>query len=254
MSAPGSWIWYELLTSDVEAALRFYGSVIGWQPKPHVVVPGYYLFAAKDADIGGMMALAPEIGLRRPVWLGYVAVESVDATVASMVEDGARNCVPPTTYPGVGRFAMLTDPQGAPFYVMRPAPESGGESRSFGAEVGHCQWNELLTGDPVAAVAFYTRQLGWEKGEVLPMGPLGDYQFLLSAGLRFGAAMKRGDPAAPPLWRFYFGVDDIDRAAKAVVDGGGTLKGEPQQVPGGAFAAAAVDPQGAEFGISGPRR
>lgn len=254
MAVQGSWIWYELLTSDVEAAVKFYGGVVGWQPKPHVVVPGYYLFAAKDADIGGMMALDPQAGLTKPVWIGYVGVESVDATSGEMLKAGARTCVPPTTYPGVGRFSLLLDPQGAPFYVMRPAPEPGAASRSFSSEVGHCQWNELLTSDPVAALDFYTRQLGWEKGDVMPMGPMGDYQFLLNDGLRFGAMMRRGDPQAPSLWRFYFGVDDIDRAARAITAGGGRLLRDPQQVPGGSFAAAAVDPQGAEFGITGPRR
>jgi uncharacterized protein len=59
MSTAANWIWYELLTSNVEAAERFYGDVVGWKPRPHVAVPGYYLFAARDADIGGMMALAP---------------------------------------------------------------------------------------------------------------------------------------------------------------------------------------------------
>lgn len=254
MSAAGNWIWYELLTSDVESAVEFYGDVVGWTPKPHVAVPGYYLFSAKDADIGGMMALAPEAGIGKPVWIGYIGVESVDNSVDALLKAGAQVCVPPTTYPGVGRFSMLRDPQGAPFYVMRPAAGAGLESRSFAAEVGHCQWNELLTSDPAAATTFYTHQLGWEKAEVMPMGPMGDYQFLVNRGLRFGALMKRADPQAPSLWRFYFGVDDIDRAARAIVAGGGSLKGEPQPVPGGGFAAAALDPQGAEFGIAGPRR
>jgi predicted enzyme related to lactoylglutathione lyase len=188
------------------------------------------------------------------VWIGYVAVESVDATVEGLLKAGAQACVPPTTYPGVGRFSMLRDPQGAPFYVMKPESQAGGVSHSFAAEVGHCQWNELLTSDPAAALAFYTRQLGWEKGDVMPMGPMGDYQFLINDGVRFGALMKRAEPQAPSLWRFYFGVEDIDRAARAIVAGGGNLKGEPQPVPGGGFAVAAFDPQGAEFGVAGPRR
>ena len=253
MNSPGSYIWYELLTSDVDAARRFYASVVGWQLKPHAAVPGYHLFAAADADIGGMMALATDAGITRPVWLGYIAVVDVDSTVAAMLGDGATICVPPTSIPGVGRFAMLRDPQGAATYVMRGAVE-GGVSHSYAPSVGHCQWNELVTGDPVAALGFYTRNVGWQKGDVMPMGPLGDYQFLLNGSERIGAIMKRSRPDAPPLWRFYFGVDDIDRAAQAVTAGGGRLLGEPQPVPGGGFAIVAVDPQGAEFGIAGPRR
>jgi predicted enzyme related to lactoylglutathione lyase len=194
-----------------------------------------------------------EAGVTRPVWLGYVYVANVDATVAAASADGATLCVPPTDIPGVGRFAMLQDPQGVGVYVMAPAPQSG-ESTAFAPKARHCQWNELVTTDPVAAVAFYVKHFGWQKGETMSMGPMGDYQFLIGGGQRFGAAMKRGDPAARPIWRYYFGVDDIDRAAQAIVAGGGRLLRDPEQVPGGAYAAAAIDPQGAEFGIAGPRK
>ena len=253
MNAPGTHIWYELLTSDVNAARKFYGNVIGWQLKEHVFVPGYFQFAAPDSDIGGMMALAGDAGITRPVWLGYIGVSDVDATVAAALRDGATQCVPATDIPGVGRFAMIRDPQGVAFYVMRGAVE-GGVSRSFAPLVGHCQWNELVTSDPVGALAFYTKHFGWLKGDSMPMGPLGTYQFLLNGSDRFGAMMPRTREGAPPIWRYYFGVDDIDRAAKAINEGGGRLLQDPQQVPGGGYAAVALDPQGAEFGIAGPRQ
>jgi len=252
MSDTGGWIWYELLTSDVEAALTFYGKVIGWKAVAHGTVPGYYMFAAGETQIGGMMAMPREAGIAKPVWLGYVHVADVDATVAAAQRDGATLCVPPTDIPNIGRFSMILDPQGVAVYVMAPLPQ-GGQSRSFAAQTGHCQWNELVTTDPVAAVGFYTRHLGWQKGEVMNMGPMGDYQFLIGGGQRFGAAMKRTS-AGSPLWRYYFGVDDIDRAAKAIVAGGGRLLRDPDQVPGGGYAAPAIDPQGAEFGIAGPRK
>jgi hypothetical protein len=181
-----------------------------------------------------------------------VHVADVDATVVAAHRDGARQCVPPTDIPGVGRFAMILDPQGVAVYVMAPLPQ-GGRSQSFAAAIGHCQWNELVTTDPAAAVSFYVKHMGWQKGDVMSMGPVGDYQFLIGGGQRFGAAMSRTSDG-PPLWRYYFGVDDIDRAAQAVVDAGGRLLRDPNEVPGGAWAAAAIDPQGAEFGISGPRR
>lgn len=199
-----------------------------------------------------MMAMPLEAGITRPVWLGYIGVDDVDATVSAALRDGATECVPPTEIPGVGRFAMILDPQGTCTYLMRGAVE-GGVSQSFAPLVGHCQWNELVTTDPVAALAFYTRHFGWTRGNVMPMGPLGDYQFLLSGNVQFGAIMKRTRADAPPLWRFYFGVDDIDRAVQAITAGGGRLLGDPQQVPGGGYAVVAVDPQGAEFGVAGPR-
>jgi predicted enzyme related to lactoylglutathione lyase len=250
MSDTGGWIWYELLTSDVEAAHAFYGSVVGWTPMPHAAVPGYFLFAAGGTTIGGLMAMPREAGITRPVWLGYVHVADVDATVTAAQGDGAQLCVPPTSIPGVGRFAMLLDPQGAAVYAM--APEQG-SSESFADKVGHCQWNELVTTDAVAAVDFYVKHFGWQKGDAMSMGPLGLYQFLVGGGQRFGAAMKRS-LGARPIWRYYFGVDDIDRATRAIQSGGGKLLNTPDKVPSGNYAVAAVDPQGAEFGIAGPRQ
>jgi len=249
MSA-GGWIWYELLTSDVDAARAFYGDVIGWKWIAHGTVPGYYMFAAGDVTVGGLMATPREAGMSEPVWLGYIHVTDVDATVSAVLRDGAVQCVPPTDIASVGRFSMILDPQGVPVYVMTPQPQSA-QSQSFAARVGHCQWCELVTSDPLAAVGFYTRHMGWQKGDVMSMGPMGDYQFVSGGGQHFGAIMKRA--AGRPIWRYYFGVDHIDRAVAAVVAGGGKMRSEPQQVPGGAWAAVVIDPQGAEFGIAGPR-
>ncbi len=247
----GGWIWYELLSPDVVAARRFYAEVVGWNWAAADPATGYAMFSAGEIPIGGSMAMPGELGIPGAIWLGYVHVANVDVVVAAALQSGARQCVPPTDIPGVGRFAMIMDPQGAPVYVMTPLSQ-GGQSQSFAARVGHCQWNELLTPDPVAGVEFYVKNLGWQKGDVMNMGPMGEYQFLIGGGQRFGAAMKRSE--GPPIWRHYFGVDDIDRATRAIATGGGKLRGEAQQVPGGAWAAVAFDPQGAEFGVSGPRR
>lgn len=246
-----AFIWYELLTSDVAAAQRFYGSVIGWQVKPHVV-EDYFEFGTGDAQVAGIMALPEEAGLVSPAWVGYIAVDDVDATVESVQSRGAAMCVPPTDIPDVGRFAMFLDPQRAPTYVMRLLPGVP-PTAAFAAQPGHCQWNELVTIDPAGALTFYTRQFGWEKGASLPIGVHGEYQFLVEDGVQFGVIRKRARVGVPSAWRFYFGVEDIDHAARAVVAGGGRLLGEVQAVPSGAPAVVACDPQGAEFGISGPR-
>ena len=250
----GGYIWYELMTSNAEAALAFYGSVIGWKPKPHAGgIPGYTMLSTGDAEIGGVMQIEAQMGLAGSVWVGYLNVADVDATVHVIQQAGGTLCIPGTDIPGgYGRFAMVLDPQGAPLYVMRPGGE--GESSAFAPRVGHCQWNELVTSDPEGATDFYARIFGWARGDVMPMGPLGNYQFLLNGSERFGAVMKRSREGAKPLWRYYFGVDDIDRAARAIVAGGGHQLAEPQPVPGGGFAVVAIDPQGAEFGIAGPRR
>lgn len=253
MASGGGWIWYELLTPDVPAALEFYGKVVGWKRVPHSTVPGYEMFASAVSEVGGMMTMPAGADLGKSVWVGYVHAPEVDATFDAAQKDGAVPCMPPSDIPDVGRFAMILDPQRVPVYLMKPAPV-GAISRAFAPLVGHCQWNELLTTDPAAALAFYTRHFNWQKGDVMPMGPMGDYQFLLHEGKQMGAIMKRDAAGAPPIWRFYFGVADIDAAVQVAKQAGGQQLNDIMPVPGGGFAVAMRDPQGAEFGLAGPRR
>jgi uncharacterized protein len=252
----GDFLWYELMTSDAGAAEEFYRAVVGWTAHGFdESMRGYRAFTAGDTDIAGLMTIPPDAASRgaRPAWLGYVAVDDVDDTARAIIEAGGKQYVPPTDIPGVGRFAMFADPQGANFYIMRGA--SGEESKSFSPDgIGHCQWNELATSDQAGALAFYTGTFGWERGDSMPMGEMGDYVFINQHGGMIGAVMNTMPGAPPPLWRFYLGVDDIDRAMTAATDRGATIHYGPVEIPGGAYALSGADPQGAIFSLVGPRK
>lgn len=248
----GSFIWYELLTTDPDAAADFYGKVVGWQTRSSGQ-PGmdYRLFSIDGDDIGGLMKSEP--GMPPPVWLGYIGVDDVDASAAKIKEAGGAIHIPPTDIPNVGRFAMVEDPQGVIFYVMRGNMDQ--PSTAFaGMTPGHCRWNELVTSDQPAALDFYLDQFGWEKGDAMPMGEAGDYRFINHHGEMIGAVMNRMDPGQRPMWNYYFGVGDIDKATEAVRANGGTITFGPQEIPGGEYAVNAIDPQGATFGLVGPRK
>ena len=250
----GDFIWYELMTSDVEAATAFYGAVIGWQARPFSGPEATYnLFSIGGADVGGLMAIPEEAACRGawPGWLGYVGVDDVDAAVADIIEAGGSQHMPPTDIPGVGRLAMMADPQGATFYVMRGTVE--GTSTSFAPDqMGHCHWNELATSDQTSALAFYRDRFGWQNGDVMPMGEQGDYQYLTHGGAPFGGVMTRCKDAPAPMWTFYFRVADIHAAASAVTANGGTIHHGPADVPGGYMIIVAADPQRALFGLVAP--
>jgi predicted enzyme related to lactoylglutathione lyase len=251
----GDFIWYELLTTDADAAANFYGAVIGWQTRPAGGdVADYRIFGIDGTDVAGSMNIPAQdanTGMR-PRWLGYIAVRDTDAAAEEIVGAGGTQYVPPTDIPGIGRFALMADPQGVAFYVMRGSVQ--GTSTSFSqAQQGHCHWNELATGDPAAALAFYGARFGWEKGDAMPMGEMGDYQFITHHGTTIGAVMKQMPGGPPPAWTFYFGVGDIDAVASAVSGNGGTIHYGPAEVPGGVFIIVASDPQGAMFGLVGPR-
>jgi predicted enzyme related to lactoylglutathione lyase len=250
----GSFIWYELPTADPDAAAAFYGDVIGWTAAG-AGQPGidYRLFFANGTPVAGHMKLpdgAEEAGMR-PGWLGYIGVDDVDSAVADIVGAGGRVHMPAMDMEGVGRMALVADPQGVPFYVMRGASEEA--SASFEATMaGHCSWNELSTPDQAGALGFYTGRFGWQAGEVMPMGEMGGYQFLHHGGGMIGAMMTT-PPGMPAGWRFAFGVRDIEEAAAKIAAAGGTIHHGPVEVPGGDRVVMASDPQGARFMAVGPR-
>lgn len=218
-------------------------------------------------NAGGVMTLTQDMisGGARPAWIGYIHAADVDATHAAMIADGAKTMLPPWDQPGVGRLAMVTDPQGAPFYLMDPLPpedEPDAASDVFSIDQPHhIRWNELATSDPAAAIDFYKRHFGWaqEGGMDMPVlsdvegGEMGQYLFVQHGDVGMGAVMPLMPGMPHAVWSYYIGVDDIDRAAKAITDGGGKLFQDPMEIPGGEYAVNATDPQGASFGLVGPR-
>lgn len=257
-------IWYELLTDDPQAASAFYGAVVGWTIGENAMPPGsgteYRMIGRDDGShAGGVFTLTGAMLAQgaRPAWLGYVHVADVDAEVDAVLAQGGAVHMPATTIEGAGRMAMLADPTGAPYYVMTPQPPADNpEATSDAFTVDRPQtvrWNELATTDQDRAVAFYTGRYGWTQEGAMPMGPLGDYKFIHAGGTAIGAIMPAPQGMPRSGWTFYFGVDDIDRATAAVGSAGGTVTDGPRQIPGGEFAVHASDPQGASFGLVGPR-
>lgn len=83
----------------------------------------YTLVKYGGEQMGGIMAIPPAAEGMRPCWGVYVTVEDVDATARLAVEMGGKVCVPPRDIPGVGRFCVLQDPQGAMINVITYLPE-----------------------------------------------------------------------------------------------------------------------------------
>lgn len=247
----GTPIWYELLIPDPEAASAFYGAVLPWtveaQPSGEL---DYRMIATSSGLLGGVMRLTAEMarGGAHPGWLVYMGVDDVDESVAVLRSSGGRTLIEPWHVPGVGRIALVTDRQGAPFYLMRRARDE--TSMAFDPDTdGKAGWNELTTPDQESAHDFYGRLFGWRFDERLAMGDAGEYVFIDSPRGRLGATMTTPHPEMPPRWLPYFRVADIDQAAVAVKAGGGAVRVGPMTVPTGQRVVVAGDQQGAAFGL-----
>ncbi len=116
--APNTFCWEELVTTDVPKAQAFYRRLLGWTTLAQQNGPQeYHRFQREGRDVGGMLQ-RPEGMQAPPHWATYFAVEDVDAAVKKALELGGSLCKPAADIPGVGRFAVLFDPQGAVFYVL----------------------------------------------------------------------------------------------------------------------------------------
>ena len=243
----GRFVWHDLMTPDPDAAMKFYTSVIGWGTQPWEGPQPYTMWTAGDTSVGGVMALPPEAGAP-PHWMGYISTENVDATTSAAKARGASVQVPPTDIPEVGRFAVLTDPQGASFAIFQPTEGSAGPSGA--PKQGEFSWHELITTDVDAAFDFYQSLFGWEKTSAMDMGEMGVYQMFGLDGEPFGGLFKKSaEMPGPPSWQHYVKVDDVKRIAAGMNSLGGQVINGPMEVPGGDWIANCVDPQGGMFSI-----
>lgn len=246
--------WYELVTTDVDAAKRFYEAVVGWKTEPFEGSDGgYTILKTGETPVGGLMAMPAEAAGMPPAWMGYVFAEDVDAATKSIEKAGGAIHKAASDIPGVGRFAVVADPQGAAFMLMAPQGEAPVERPAPGTP-GHVGWRELHAGDLEAAKSFYSGQFGWTMTDAVPMGEMGDYQLFDTAEGQSGGMMRKPAEVPAPFWVFYFNVDGIDAAAERVRAAGGTVVMEPMEVPGGDWVLQGADPQGAFFGLLAPGR
>jgi predicted enzyme related to lactoylglutathione lyase len=115
----GAFSWNELMTTDPVAAGAFYSGLFGWSMKDVDMGTGpYHLANLGETSVGGIMGMPPGSPPMPPCWGCYITVTSVDETIAKCTAMGGKTIMPPMDVPGVGRMAVLQDPQGAVFSVM----------------------------------------------------------------------------------------------------------------------------------------
>ena len=248
MAGPGAFVWYELMTTDQDAAIAFYGSVVGWSATDsgHPAMR-YVIMGLGERPLVGTMNLRDEqlAAGARPYWSGYIGVEDVDAATSKALSLGANLHVGPTDIPQVGRFSVVNDPEGALITLFRGM----GDAVELAKGTGAIGWHELATSNWPKAFDFYEAMFGWTKGDAISMGAEGVYQLFAHQGEVIGGMFNRPPQIPVANWLFYVNVHGIGLAIERVKAGGGQILNGPMQVPGGSWIVQCLDPQGAAFAM-----
>ena len=249
-ASPNNFCWFELATSDQSAAKKFYGGLFGWTANDAPMGPDfvYTTFQFRGRNVGAAYTLMPDqvnMGVP-PHWGTYVAVASVDDSIAKAKTLGATVLAGPMDVADHGRMAVLSDPTGAVIGMWQAKQHHG--VGLWGDECSFC-WSELLTNDTTAATAFYSALFGWKTKISEGLGFA--YTHWQNAGADIGGMMaiqKEWGPM-PPNWVNYVRVNHCDETVAKAVSLGGTICMPPMDIPNTGRFAMLQDPQGAAFAI-----
>lgn len=249
---PGTPSWVDLGTTDTEAARSFYGRLFGWDFE--VGGPetgGYTMCRLRGLSVAGIWELMPEMTAQGipPNWMTYFSTNDLDGTVKRINDSGGTLMDGPMDIREQGRMAIATDPTGAVFGLWEPAAHIGAEMVN---EPGSLVWNELMTRDRAAALAFYVELFGYTTEE-MDMGEEGPYVVLKVDDRPIGGlmAMPSDMPdGVPPFWGTCFAVADADAWVQQAKAAGATVTYGPEDSPYGRFAVL-MDPLGAGFSVMG---
>jgi predicted enzyme related to lactoylglutathione lyase len=246
---PGKWVWAELFSEDAAAAADFYGKVFDWSFKTYRAGrgPGYTVASSDGEPIGGLIErdhrYANQRGSR---WIGMISVADVQAAARYAADNGGKVIVAPRKLKGRGEVALLADPEGAPFGVIRSA---NGDPPDYLAEDRQWVWLELWAKDPKAMAQFYSGIGGYElESMARPDGR--DAYLLVSAGYVRCGIIATPDRSLPSAWLPYLRVNDIKATVASAAGAGARVVMAPREEVREGRVALIADPTGAPLGLA----
>jgi predicted enzyme related to lactoylglutathione lyase len=241
---PGRAVWYELVTTDLESAKRFYGGLFGWTFRDVESRGGRYTVASRDGErVGGIFQPRDASPVNPSQWLTYFSVASVDDSARAGVERGAQVVVRPADLPDRGRTALLLDPEGAAFALIRP---TGGDPPAREPPVDAWLWVELWCHSPEAAGRFYGGLFDLQPRVLDFVGA--QYVVLERAEHSYAGLIQLLDDVRPN-WLPVVRVGDAEAVATRAGELGGRVALSPAEASPPGSAAIVVDPSGAAVGV-----
>lgn len=214
---PGAIVWMDLLTRDVNEAARFYRDVFGWEIE--TAAGGEYAYATLDGrPVASIVAYETELGDAEGLWIPSLSVRNADQAVEAVVAAGGAILEPPEDLAGRGRYTLVEDPTGAVVMLLRA---SNGDP-IHEERINGWYWNELWTDDTVAASKFYGEVIGYRTVLVRDLDG-NRYEVMGRDQQPYAGMMESPLPQVEPTWLAYVLVEDVNAAAKAVLNAGGAV-------------------------------
>jgi len=118
MKQHGAVSWNELLTTDIKGAKVFYSAMFNWQLEDFNKEMPYTLAKIDGQEVAGMMVTPPETKDMPSMWGAYITVDDVEVSAKQCEKLGGKILVETRDIPDVGRFCVITDPQGAMLTII----------------------------------------------------------------------------------------------------------------------------------------
>jgi predicted enzyme related to lactoylglutathione lyase len=245
----GKVVWADLVTPDLAAAEKFYGTLFGWTFQKIRAGDLDYAVATVDGrPIGGLVEKSIPAGeQRQSAWLTFIAVRDVDAVKRIALAHGAKVLADSKSYPSRGRQCVFSDPEGAVFAVLA---SSSGDAPDFLATPGEWIWSSLHAKNVGAEAAFYQELFGYDVYDA-PSDDGLEHLILSTDDYARASANAHADGSARrhSHWLNFVRVDNAAEMAAKVAGMGGKILVAPHVDRHGGMLAVVADPGGAPFGL-----
>ncbi len=242
---PGKFVWADLVTDDVPAALKFYAQLFGWTFQSF---GGYVIAANDERPLCGMFQRPrPKDASGQPRWFGYLSVPNVERARKAVTEAGGKVLAEPRKLAKRGEQAVFADAEGAVFGVVK---SSSGDPPDFLADPGDWIWIQLLSRDGRKAAEFYRAVGGYEIVENTAGNRLNDFVLTSKGYARATVRTIPPDSAqVRPSWLPFVRVKNVGESVTHARQLGGKVLIEPKPELLQGKVAVVADPTGAAIGL-----
>ena len=241
----GKLVWVDLVTTDPSAAVEFYSSVFGWQPK-YFADKNYIELSHNDRVMSSVVRYEDDDAVDGDArWLVSISVTDVDASLKKVAENGGEVLESATDLPDRGRYAVIGDSQGAVLMLLRA---TGGDPIEDLQKLNEWAWAELWTDDPEAAVNFYQAIVGYNSLRV-PDSDGGERILLGTDGNARATVVPLPWDDVEPNWIPYIPVSSASETLQRITDTGGAVLVKSGDNLNAVSVAIVMDPTGGVFAI-----